>query len=122
MADPLLERVKQQASRPMFVYTIKSPLSDGIQEVALVQLTAREEILCGKRANGDTFQMGYEQVMLALVQVNGEKVSVGDGSADSWFNKMLPPTRQLVMAAFGNLHGPEEGAVQDFLQSRTVSV
>ena len=119
----LSEGLPSKPSRPVYVYDVPTTLGEGgIETVGLVQLTAREEMMAAKRAGSDAIKLVYEQVKQALVEVNGEKVGLADGSADTAFDKMNPMVRNLVMTAFAQLHTPPEEATVGFLQSRIVRV
>lgn len=119
----LSEAMAQKASRPVYVYTVPPHLGgDDFQTIGLVQLTAHEEMMAAKRSNGDPIKLAYEQVMQAIVEVNGERVSLANGTADRAFNTMGPMVRNLVMTAHAKLHAPPEADVDLFLQSREVRV
>lgn len=118
----LSEELAHKTSRPVYTYKVPAGMGDGIESVGLVQLTAHEEMLAAKRAGNDPMKLAYEQVMQALVEVNGERVRIADGSADKAFNAMGPMVRNLVMTAHVKLHAPPEDAVEDFLKSREVRV
>jgi len=114
------DKVTSSVTRPVYTYEVPKHLANGITSVGLVQLTAHEEMLAAKRASGDTIRMAYEQVKQAIVEVNGERVSVADGSADTALEKMDPKLRNLVMSAHAKLHAPSDDEVNDFLNSRAV--
>jgi len=115
------EALAQKNQRPVYVYTVPSNLGgEDFKTIGLVQLTAHEEMMAAKRSNGDPIKLAYEQVMQAIVEVNGEKVGVANGSADRAFNTMGPMLRNLVMTAHAKLHAPPEGDVELFLDSREV--
>jgi hypothetical protein len=79
-------------------------------------------MMAAKRSNGDPIKLAYEQVMQAIAEVNGERVSLANGSADRAFNTMNPMLRNLVMTAHAKLHAPSDGDVELFLESREVRV
>lgn len=110
--------------RPIHTYTVPMGLAEetGIQSVGLVELNAQDELNAAKRAKGDTTRLAYELSKAALAEVNGQKLSFGDGSLDSAWLRMHPKIRNMVLAAYGDLHAPPEGSVDDFLKSRQVKV
>jgi len=117
------EALAQKPSRPIYTYKVPSALGgEDFKTVGLVQLTAREEMMAAKRSNGDPIKLAYEQVQQSIAEVNGERVSIADGSADKAFNTMSPMLRNLVMTAHAKLHSPAESDVEDFLGSREVRV
>ena len=121
-ASAPIETAATKSARPVYVYQIPKEIGTDVASVGLVQLTAREEMMAAKRAGGDSVRMAYEQVMQALVEVNGETVGIANGSAETAFNSMSPMVRNLVMTAHVKLHAPEEATVADFLKSREVRV
>lgn len=114
---------QQEKTRPIFVYDVPASCEDAeVKSVGLVQLRTGEELMAAKRSHGDNFKLAFELAKQSLVEVNGEKVTVGDGSADSAWSKMAPMTRNLVMGEYAALHAPPEGAEEAFRKSRRVKV
>ena len=109
--------------RPIYVYDVPPVCGDtAITSIGLVQLTTGEELMAAKRAHGDNFKLAFELAKQCVVEVNGEKVGVGDGSVDTAWNKMTPQTRNLVMGEYAALHAPPDGAEEAFRKSRRVKV
>lgn len=109
--------------RPIYVYDVPAECEDTeVKSVGLVQLTTGEELMASKRAHGDNFRLAYELTKQSLVEVNGEKVGIGDGSADVAWSKMAPTTRNLVLGEYAKLHSPPEGAEEAFRKSRRVKL
>lgn len=128
-ARAVQERVKKQRTdegksnaRPIHRFTIPEALANGIEEVGLVQLTSNEELRATKRSRNDTHRLAYELTKQSLVEVNGDPVKEGDGSVDAAWSSMEPKVRTLVLAAFGELHTPEEEDLSNFLKSQQVIV
>lgn len=120
--NPVVEAAKASA-RPVHVFEVPSGLDgDGVTSIGMVELTADEELMATKRAHGDTMRLAYELVKQSLVEINGAKASIADGTADTAMNKMSPKLRQLVLGAYGELHAPPEGAAEAFFKSRKVRV
>jgi len=113
---------EMKKARPVYTYDIPAPLANGITSIGIVELTTQEELMAAKRAAGDTHRLAYELTMQSLAEVNGSPVKLMDGSADKAFNDMGPKVRQLVMQAYGRLHGPEDSIVEGFLGSQKVKV
>lgn len=110
--------------RAIHTFTVPAKLAEqtGVSSVGLVELTALDELGAAKRAKGDTTRLAYELSKAALAEVNGEKLSFADGSLDRVWVKLHPIIRNMVLAAYGDLHAPPEGSVDDFLKSRQVKV
>ena len=110
--------------RPTYVYRMPSGLAaeTGVSEVALVELTAEEELLATKRARGDAIRLGFELAKESLRRVDRANLSTVDGTADIVWNRMPAKVRLLVVSAYGDIHGPKEGEAADFLKSRAVTV
>jgi dihydrodipicolinate synthase/N-acetylneuraminate lyase len=122
-----LQKMAESAkvSRPMYEYTIPESMGGKVKSVTLIELTAHEELQATKRAgsaNDAMFKLAYELAKQALVEVNGEKVGLADGSVDTAFNSMSPGVRNLVLQAYAELHSPPEGAAEGFKASRKVRV
>jgi len=120
--DPLKEGAQPMNARPIYTYKVPKVMADGVQSIGLVQLTTHEEMMSAKRAGSDPIRLVYEQVKQSLAEVNGQPVSLGDGTADTAFDKMGPQLRNLVMTAYAKLHTPADGMADDFLASQAVKV
>ena len=109
--------------RPIYVYDVPAECEDAeVKSIGLVQLTTGEELMAAKRAHGDNFKLAFELAKQCVAEVNGEKVSVADGTVDTAWTKMTPQTRNLVMGEYAALHAPPEGAEEAFRKSRRVKV
>jgi len=113
---------QEKPARPTYRYTIPSRIGSDVRKVGLVQLTSNEELMATKRSRNDTARLAYELAKQALVEVDGERVGVADGSVDKAWDRLLPKVRTLVMSAYAELHAPQEEDVSDFLQSQQVQV
>lgn len=110
--------------RAVHTFTVPEAVAaqTGVKSVGLVELTALDELAAAKKAKGDTTRLAYELSKAALVEINGEKMSLVDGSLDRAWVKLHPIIRNMVLAAYSELHAPPEGSVDDFLKSRQVKV
>lgn len=110
--------------RAIHTFTVPAQLAEqtGVSSVGLVELTALDELGAAKRAKGDAMRLAYELSKSALAEVNGEKLSFADGSLDRTWAVIHPKIRNMVLAAYSELHSPPEGSVDDFLKSRQVKV
>jgi len=109
----------------VYEYTVPKAMGGEVETIAMIELTAREEMQATKRTGSGSdsmFKLAYELAKQALVEVNGEKVGLADGSVDAAFDRMPPAVRNLVLQAYAELHSPPEGASEGFKESRRVRV
>jgi hypothetical protein len=111
-----------KSARTVHTFTLPDSVLGEVRSVGLVELTAEEELMATKRARGDHFRLAYELAKQALATVNGARVGVADGSADAAWQGMHPKVRNMVLAAYMQLHTPDEGSTADFLKTVTVQV
>ena len=125
-----LEQIMQasaahEANRARHTFTIPPELfkevGGDVQTVTLVELTADEEMMAAKRIQGEAVRLPFECAKESLRAVNGQPVSMGDGSCDRIWNKMNPRVRTLVITAYSRLHQPGK-YTEDFLASAAVQV
>lgn len=90
--------------------------------VSMVELTAGEEMAAAKRARNDQMRLVSELVKQSIVAVNGEKVSLANQSVDKAWEEFPAAVRQLIMAAYSQIHQVEEDATNRFLASRRTVV
>jgi len=112
----------KKSTRPIYSYAIPASIADGVTSVGLMELTAHEEIMSTKRASGDAFRLAYELAKQSLCEVNGQPVSLADGSVDTAFDKMPAKVRNLVLRAYAEIHTTNEDVAADFLKARQVRV
>jgi len=108
--------------RTIHTFQIPEIIGGEIKSVGLVELTAAEELMAAKRVKTDPAAYTFQMAKAALAQVNGDPVSVVDGSADRAWERMGPKVRALVVTAWNDISQPTEEAVSGFLQSRKVQV
>lgn len=94
----------------------------GIQQMGLVELNAREEIMAAKRAGNQPLQLAFELARECLREIDKVPVSTGDGTADSVFDNMHPKIRTLLVSAYSELHNPSDVDTTAFLASREMRV
>jgi len=125
MANPIVEKVQEAKKiRPVFVYDVpeKMAAATGTKSIGVVQLSSRDELTAAKRANGDSNRLAFELALQSLAEVDGQAVSLTDGTADKAFNEMDPLIRNLLLNAYAQLHAPPEDVTNAFLASRRVKV
>ena len=109
--------------RPVYTFTFSKKLATAeVKSVGLVQLTSDEEIMATKRAANNAANMAQNLVLQALTEINGKPVTLTDGSTDTAWKKLSPKQRGLLLAAYAELHTPEDSDVEDFLKSQKVQV
>lgn len=126
MADhAIADRIAAAADeRALHEYKVPEKLGSryGVRSIAVVELTGEEEILASKRAHDDRYRLANELAKQSLAQVNGQRVSLSDGSTDRWWRQMGPKVRTLVIQAYADVHAPDEGDTSGFLASRETKV
>ena len=108
--------------RPVYEYDVPARFANGITSIGVIKLTSQEELMAAKRAHNDSHKLAYELALQSLAEINGQRVSLADGTADTAFKDMDPQVRQLVLQAYADQHVPEEADVRDFRASRRVKV
>jgi len=114
------EEKQSKKDRPVHLFEVPERLADetNVKEVGLITLTADEELMCFKRASGNNAKLATELAKASLYEVDGKKLSAGDGSVDSFWKDMDPRLRQLVLTAYTEIHAAKEDDVASFLTSR----
>lgn len=92
----------------------------GAQRVALVALTAGEELMATKRADGDQVRLSYELIKQSIVRADDTLLSTADASADRFWERLGPVGRRLAGNAFQYLNNPKVADAEDFIASAVV--
>lgn len=92
------------------------------QSITLCELTAREQLEAAKRTKDTGLRLGHELIKQSIWDVNGERVSLGDGTLDRAWNSMPPAVLDLVMAGYAKINSATEEQQAGFLKSRRVRV
>jgi len=110
--------------RPIFEHDVPPSLAaeSGIQQIGLHIITGNEYEMALGRVRGTPARLALELPKQSLASVNGKRVSLADGSADRAWEQMGPKLRELVTAAYGELHQPAAEEAVAFLKSRRVVV
>lgn len=116
----MLEAPKQSRAVNLFTVPPSVKAEAGISEVGLVTLTADDELMAYQRGRKDGSKIALELAKASLVEADGKPLSLADGSADSFWLRIHPKLRQLVMEAYSELHAVEPEESQSFLGSRKV--
>lgn len=118
------EKARRANARPVHEYVVPESVAEeiGVSYIGLVVLTGNEYEMALGRARTNPMRLALELPKTALYSIDGQRVSLADGSADRAWEKLGGKGRDLVVAAYGKLHNPEQGEVDAFLQSRKVTV
>ena len=124
------EQRREEQQRAVYTYSVKGSLavvvnavlSAPITSMGLVELTAGEEVTASESAASTGYGALYELAKAALVEVNGTRLTHEGGHKDALWNALNPKVRDLVIAAYRDLHQPEKEEVDSFLHSRTARV
>lgn len=106
------------------VHRFKVPASvlGEVREIGMVEITADEELAVEQRCKGASDRRAHEMAKAAIVEVNGQAVSLADGSVDKAWSGFSPKIRTLVSTAWVKLHLANDDEVEGFFASRTSSV
>lgn len=128
-----------QATRAVYEFTVpteiaEEAMTDGqcldVRGINVRVLTPAEEANAIKRANGDPVQIAYEfgLAILVSVVVGGDpeqgipstEMTTGGRAHEALaiFNRMHMKVRDLLLAAYQDLHKPKEEQTKGFLASR----
>jgi len=90
--------------------------------VGLVKLNGREEKAASKRARGDSTMLAYELVKQSMYEVDGRRINRGQHEEEKLWNNMDPILRNLILAAYAELHTPEDDEAENFIKGRREKV
>jgi len=107
--------------RPVHFFKVPKGIG-GVLRVGLVELTTGEQLEAAARARGDSVRLQFELAKQCLVQVNEEKLSLGDMTLDKKWGSLHPKVVNLIAAGYQSLHVPEEEEAAAFLASREDTV
>ena len=98
----------------------------GYEKVCFVELTANDELAVASRVGNQALKLGWEMaresLRLAVKAGTEEVISTGDHTVDLFWNAVGSQCRQMLMAAFGKVHGAKPEDTDDFLKSCEVRV
>lgn len=113
---------------PKTVYTFDVPeeMGEKVTQVEVKMLRLEEEQQAHKRSGGDNLKAAHELSKAALAgSYEGEtytKLSLGDGSVDTFWKEASPPLRQLIAAAYLDVNQPKEEHSKAFLATKKIKV
>lgn len=117
-----------EASRPLYWYNVPTKLAKqvGVTRIALIELTAGEELRATQRAkDSGQVNLTFELAKESLRRVDDRVISSGDGTSDEFWGQSTPgfsPMRQLILSAYMKIHNAEKDDVESFLASQKTSV
>ena len=111
-----------KVERTIHRFTVPDSVPGDIRSLGLVELSADDELRVEARCRGNTDKRAQEMAKAAIVEINGDEVTVADGSADSAWSTMHPKVRMLVMSAWLKLHLASDEETAAFFGSRTSSI
>ncbi len=114
----------QDTNKDRTIHRFKVPdsIPGDIRSLGLVELTADDELKVEARCKGNSDKRAQEMAKAALAEINGQPVSVSDGSADSAWSGMHAKVRMLVTSAWLKLHLATDEESAAFFGSRTSSI
>lgn len=114
----------ERRARVVYEFDIPEDLRcDDIQStIGLVKLNGREEKAATKRSKGDSSQLAYELVKMSMREVDGRLINRGQHEEEKIWNAMDPKLRNLILAAYADLHTPEEDETENFIKGRREKV
>lgn len=96
--------------------------TDKFKSIGMVELTAAEEMAATKRSRQDPLRLAVELTKQAIVEVNGQRVSIANQSVDKAWEEFPSKIRSLALAAYNELHNPDEEEQKGFLESRATKI
>jgi hypothetical protein len=116
-----------EANRVVEWFTLPAGLSKklGLKKVGLVELTSNEELMCASRSRNEPVRLAIELMKESVRFADGLKLNTGDGSADTfWASRKqgMSALRQLLLAAYNQVHNPTGDDTASFLQSRQSTI
>ncbi len=107
-----------------------APQHVGISMVkfGVVELSMQEEMISAKMADNSAHAMGSRNVMLAVRMAKSadgkvlQELSLADESAETFWAKLNPKVRTLLMQAYVRINSPQPKETEDFLMSCESSV
>ncbi len=123
-AAKMQDHMQAQNERVVFTFDIPEKFRNEAarETVGMVKLTGAEEELASRKARNDTTRLAYELVRTSIFKIDGRVINRGNAEGDKLWNRIDPKLRQLLLAAYADLHTPEDDETEDFLESRKEEV
>src|SRR5581483_8581559 len=114
------------AGQVTYTFDVPDDMGEKVTQLEMKMLKLDEEQQAHKRATGDNLKAAHELTKASLVGVKeGEeykKLSLADGSIDTWWKEASAPLRQLAAAAYLEVNQPKEEQSKAFLATKKVKV
>ncbi len=117
-----LASVKATKNRTTYCFKFPQTVPGDMRSVVLAELTAEEELQATRRCQGDQFRLAYELIKQSLVEIDGKKVGLEDGTVDVVMERMHPKARRLLIDAYTKINTPSEEESALFLRSAETKV
>jgi hypothetical protein len=123
----LMRAVTGRPEREIFWFDVPKKIArmTGVEKVGMIELTSGEEMMAVRRAEQSAIRLAYELAKESVRYLNDEMVTTGDGSADEFWGKPgrgKAALRQLAIAAYSEIHNPEQEEIDSFLSSLVIRV
>lgn len=114
----LMDAAQARANRVVFEFPVPKKYRNEVvnESVGMVKLRAAEEELASRKARNDSTKLAYELVKASIYEVDGKKLSKGDAEEETFWSNCDPKLRQLLLAAYAELHTPEDEDAENFLK------
>ena len=109
-------------NRVVHRFKVPDSIPGEVRSLGLVEITAEEELQVEQRCKGASDKRASEMAKQAIVEINGEPVSLLNGTVQQAWNEMHPKVRTLLASAWVKLHLANDDEVESFFASRTSSV
>ena|SRR5688572_9360027 len=96
----------------------------GVVRVGLVELSSGEELMATRRCRNDAIRLAIELPRESLRYVNDKRINTGDLSSEEFWDSTrqgMYQIRQLVLAAYAEVHNPPADETASFLASRRMT-
>jgi hypothetical protein len=123
----LMKAATARPQREIFWYDVPERVSKmtGIQKVGVVELTSKEEMMAARRSEQDPIRLAFELAKESVRFLNDDPVNTGDGTTDTFWGtpgRGKAALRQLIIAAYGQIHNPGNEDIAAFLASQRMVV
>lgn len=120
--DAFLDKLGINTTRTIHRFQVPESIPGEVRSLGLVELTAEDELRVEQRCKGDRDRRAAELVKHSLIEVNGKRVSVHDGSVANLWNEMPSKVRTLINTAWIRLHMATDAELDTFFESRTTTL
>lgn len=114
----------QQDERVVTTYTIPDSLrgQSGPKQIAVRNLYSDEELAASQAAGFQLLKSQYEATKRMIVSVDGQPVSVNNGSIDRLWERWDPKIRDLLVMLYNKMTTPSKEEADSFFKSAKTEV